>query len=481
MPRHARFLPLLAAIFLMGTLALAASAQTPSPDGISPGVSEAVAGGARVRVIVTFEVPESTSTRSGMRRGSPAMAERIAAARADLTRRIPRREFELVRSFEHVNAVAGFVDAAGLARLRTLPGVVRVDLDLGGAGQLNQAIPLSRLDSVKALGLSGEGITVAVLDSGYDGDHVDLVDDLAGEACFCSGGGGCCPGGVPSSTAPGSAEDDHGHGTNVSGIITGAGNVAPAGGAPAAKVVAVKVLDANNTFCCVSDIVAGLDWLIGHRPDVDIVNMSLGTTALFNSSCDGFVPTLASAIDTLHANGVTVFASSGNAASGTQMSAPACVDHAISVGAVWDDSLGPQMVNGCSEISTAPDQITCFSNGNARTDLVAPGARTSATGIGGGMTTFTGTSQASPLAAACAALLLESDPTLAPDEIEARLEASPTRVTDARNGLDFPRLDCQSALDIGPPVPVLAPIASAGLALSLIFARWLRVRRRSHA
>jgi subtilisin family serine protease len=414
-----------------------------------------------------------------MRRGSRAMAERVAAARADLTRRLPRREFELVRSFEHVNAVAGFVDAQGLDRLRTIPGVLRVDLDLGGAGQLNQAIPLSHLDSVKALGLSGEGVTVAVLDSGYDSDHVDLVDDLAGEACFCSGGGGCCPGGVASSTAPGSAEDDHGHGTNVSGIITGAGNLAPAGGAPAAKIVAVKVLDAGNAFCCVSDVVAGLDWLIGNRPDVDIVNMSLGTFTLFNASCDASVPTLASAIDTLRANGVTVFASSGNDASATQMSAPACVDHTIAVGAVWDNSLGPQMVNGCSEVSTAPDQVTCFSNSNTRTDLFAPGAKTSAPGLGGGMSTYTGTSQASPLAAACAALLLESDPTLVPDEIEARLEASPTRVTDAKNGLDFPRLDCQSALDIGPPVPVLAPITIAALALSLIVARWLRVRRGS--
>lgn len=480
MRRNARII-LPTSIVLLLVLAFAASAQSVLPGRVSPAVSVAVAGGARVRVIVTFDVPEMTSPRSGMRRGSRAMADRIAIARADLARRIPAREFEPVRSFDHVNAVAGFVGTAGLSRLQSIPGVLRVDLDLAGTGQLNQAIPLSSLDSVKALGLSGAGITVAVLDSGYDSNHVDLADDLVGEACFCSvvPTGGCCPGGLASSTAPGSAEDDHGHGTNVTGIITGAGNVAPAGGAPAAQIVAVKVLDSNNDFCCLSDVVAGLDWLIGNRPDVDIVNMSLGTTMLFAGSCDASIPTLASAIDTLHANGVTVFASSGNAASGTQMSAPACIEQTISVGAVWDASLGPQMPLGCTDASTAPDQVACFSNSNASTDLFAPGARISATGIGGGLSSFSGTSQASPLAAACAALLLESDPTLTPDGIEARLEASPTQVIDAKNSTSFPRLDCLSALAGGAPVPVLAPIATAGLALSLILARWLRLRRAS--
>lgn len=460
------------------SLALAASAPTTAPDRVSPAVAAAVGGDARVPVIVMFDVPEMRTTRPGLRRGSRAMADRIAAARSELSRRITPDELQIERRFDHVNAVAGRVNAAGVARLRALPNVLSVELDQAGAGHLAQAIPLARLDAVQALGLSGAGVTVAVLDSGYDSDHVDLAGDLVGEACFCSGNGGCCPGGLATSTAVGSAEDDHGHGTNVSGIITGTGSVAPAGGAPDAKVVAVKVLDSNNAFSSTSDVVAGLDWVIGNRPDVDIVNMSLGTFQAYTGNCDASVPALASAIDTLHANGVTVFASSGNAALSAQMAAPACVANTISMGAVWDNTLGPQTFTSCSETSTAPDQVTCFSNSNTSTDLFAPGAKTSATGIGGGMSTFTGTSQASPLAAACAALLLENDPTLTPDEIEALLEASPTRVVDAKNGLDFPRLDCQHALATGSAVPLLAPLATAGLTLALIVSGWHRTRRR---
>ena len=52
------------------------------------------------------------------------------------------------------------------------------------------------------------------------------------------------------------------------------------------------------------------------------------------------------------------------------------------------------------------------------------------------------------MAAACAALLLDADPTATAAELEAALKASPTLVTDATNGLSFPRVDCQAALDI---------------------------------
>jgi len=475
-PARSILLPATVLMLALTCLALAASAQRAVPERIPPEVADAVARQTWVRVIVTFDVPEMRTTRSGLRRGSRAMAERIAAARAELSQRIAPDEFVIERRFDHVDAVAGRVNAAGIARLRALPNVVGVELDLGGAGHLAQAIPLARLDAVKALGFSGAGVTVAVLDSGYDSDHVDLAGDLDGEACFCSAN--CCPGGLTTSTAAGSAEDDHGHGTNVSGIITGTGSIAPAGGAPDAKIVAVKVLDSNNSFSTTSDIVAGLDWLIGNRPDVDIVNMSLGTFLAYTGNCDASLPALASAIDTLHANGMTVFASSGNAGLSAQMSAPACVGNVISVGAVWDNDLGPQTLTSCSETSTAPDQVTCFSNSNTSTDLFAPGAKTNATGIGGTMSTFTGTSQASPLAAACAALLLENDPSLTPSEIEVLLEASPTRVVDAKNGLDFPRVDCEHALATGSAVPVLAPIATAALASALILTRWQRTRRR---
>jgi subtilisin family serine protease len=434
----------------------AVDAPQPANDAVvAAEVIDALAADGSARVMIIFDVPHLRAAMILGEFDTEALGDRIDGTCQSILSDFGPGEFELRHRYRYVNAVAGELTAAGLLRLLANPDVVRVDLDAGGSGHLNQARPLAGVDAVQNIGFTGAGITVGILDSGYDTDHPDLSDDLVGERCFCSGGGGCCPDGSSSQTGGGSAEDDHGHGTNVSGVVTSRGTVAPSGGAPDAAVVAVKVLDSTNFFCCTSDVVAGLNWIISNRPDVDIVNMSLGTNALYNGNCDNadaFTMAFATAINALRANGVPVFASSDNSGSGTQMPAPACVANAISVGAVWDSNVGSQTVGGCTDATTAADQVTCFSNSNATTDLFAPGAPTTSTGMGGGSSTFFGTSQASPLAAACAALLLEEDPTLTPAQIEAALEASPTLVTDATNGLSFPRVACLAALANQPPV-----------------------------
>jgi subtilisin family serine protease len=450
------------ATLLVVSLALLAApvqgrAQEPSPGVVDPAVRETLAAQGTARVLIAFAVPALARLGPEALGTEPARAA-IGAACEGLVAGFEPGEFTLRHRYGSVNALAGDLSAAGLERLLADPGVLRVDLDEGGTGQLAEAVPLATLDEVQALGLSGAGVTVAVIDSGLDTDHPDLGDDLVAEQCFCSGPAGstgCCPNGADSQSGAGAAEDDHGHGTNVTGIITSRGTVAPLGGAPDAGIVAVKVLDNNNAFCCVSDVVAALDWIIQNRPDVDLVNMSLGTSALFGGTCDNAnanTMALATAIDTLRTHGVPVFVSAGNDGSGTQMTAPACVANAIAVGAVWDSNVGSQTADGCTDATTAADQVTCFSNSDAATDLFAPGAPMLSTGLSGGTSTFYGTSQASPLAAACAALLLEDNPALTPDAIETALESSPTLVTDATNGLAFPRLDCRAALGNRPPV-----------------------------
>jgi len=452
-------------------IAFAAAASAQPSAVVAPDVAARTARGERVRVMIAFDVGDV----GGPAASGPARAVGIAAKRAEILAGIPAADFEVLRDFGHVPAVAGLISAAGLDGIARRPGVRRIDIDAPGGGNLNQARTISTIDPIHALGFTGVGITVAVLDSGYDSDHPDLAADLVAEACFCSGGGGCCPGGGSSETGLGSAEDDHGHGTNVSGIVTSDGTGSPAGAAPDAGVVAIKVLDDNNSFCCSSDVIAGLDWIISDRPDVDVVNMSLGTFALFTGDCDAatsFTIAFAAAIDTLRGNGVPVFVSTGNNGSGTQMQAPACVANSLSVGAVWDSNFGSITILGCTETSPAPDLVTCFSNSNAQTDLFAPGAAITSTGINGGNSVFFGTSQASPLVAGCAALLLDKDPTLTPDEIEDFLEASPTLVTDVTNGLSFPRVDCSHALSFVKPIPALPVWAfGAGAAALLAAAR----------
>src|SRR6185436_210769 len=212
-------------------------------------------------------------------------------------------------------------------------------------------------------------------------------------------------------------------------------------------IVAVKVLDSTNSFNFSSDVVAGFDWVITNHPEVKVVNASLGTFALQPGTCDGVADAAPwkTAIDTLRANGALVFASSGNQSSSTAMAIPACVANTVAVGAVWDSNVGSQSVF-CTDTTTAADKITCFTNSDSALDLLAPGAPMTSTGLGGGTSTFFGTSQASPLSAACAALLLQQNGALTPAQIETALKASPRRITDTRNGLTFPRLDCGDAL-----------------------------------
>ncbi len=100
----------------------------------------------------------------------------------------------------------------------------------------------------------------------------------------------------------------------------------------------------------------------------------------------------------------------------------------------------------CSDAATSVQTITCFTNSNATMDIVAPGARITSSGMGGGTSTYTGTSQASPTAAGIAALMLEANPSLTPAQIESYLESTGTTVTDPKNGLNFPLIDALAAV-----------------------------------
>jgi subtilisin family serine protease len=405
----------------------------------------------KVRAVIVFSVASGGGALGGAAFLTAPVRTEIETVGHRIVHSFAPDEFDLRWRYQSINALAGSISASGLLRLLDDTSVLGVDIDPGGSAQLAQAAPLVNLDALHALGYTGEGVTVAVLDSGLDTDHADLADDLVAQQCFCSspdGPTGCCPNGSETQSGAGAAEDGNGHGTNVTGIITSRGTVAPLGGAPDAGIVAIRVLDNAGNFCCSSDITAGLDWIINNRPDVDLVNMSLGTNALFSGNCDNattWIVPWATAINTLRSNGVLSFASSGNSGSGTSMSAPACIANTISVGAVWDSNVGSQTRLGCTDTTTQADQVTCFSNSNSTTDLFAPGAPTTSTGRFGGTSTYYGTSQASPLAAACAALLLDEDPSLAPGDLETALETSSTWVTDTTNGLSFPRLDYEEA------------------------------------
>jgi subtilisin family serine protease len=432
-------------------LLVPSAAPTALAGEIGPAVRERIAAAGRARVVILFQDGADPGT---------LRPESAFPSRARVLARLAASEFEplALPAWRRVPAAAGWITAAGLARLAADPDVLRVDLDLPGGGNLAESVPLVRADVVQSLGLTGHGIAVAILDSGVTANHADLADDVVAQQCFCvnANGTGCCPNGLTAQSGTGAATDEHGHGTNVAGIVTSAGRIAPKGVAPDAPIVAVRVLDRNNSFSGTAQIVSALDWIATDRPDVRVVNMSLGTFALFTVPCDSAsaaVTAMARAIDVLRNRGVLVTVSTGNDRSSVSMEAPACSSSATSVSATYDANFGPFDFFGCAE-ATAPDKIACFGNSAPGLKLLAPGAAITSAGITGGRSTFFGTSQAAPHVAGAAALLLQARPSLTPAAIESALASTGVPIADPRNGLVVPRIDVAAAVrSVGAGVP----------------------------
>ena len=117
-------------------------------------------------------------------------------------------------------------------------------------------------DKLWEKGIDGRGVTVAVLDSGIDKNHPDLIGKVIAEKNFL--------------TDEVTADDLLGHGTMVAGIIAGSGNASDGkykGIAPGAKLLNVKVIDSKGDGK-VSDIIAGIEWAIYNGADV--LSLSLG-------------------------------------------------------------------------------------------------------------------------------------------------------------------------------------------------------------
>ena len=341
------------------------------------------------------------------------------------------------------------VERAELDALRHDPRVLAVTVDEGGQGGLLESIPVVGADALRAQGIDGRGRTIAVLDTGIDTDHPDFAGRIVEEQCFCDNvdGSGCCPGGLLRRSGPGAAEDDNGHGTHVTGIAAGGGAVAAPGVAPAAKIVAVKVMDAQNRFRTFTQIYDALAWIADHRPDVDAINMSLGSFARYEpQNCGGAAVALGlqPVIARLRQRGVLIAACSGNDGDTKGLWLPACMDEVLAVGATFDVP-GPR---------GTPDAVVGFTNSTMSLDILAPGADIVSSARGGGKVSLSGTSMATPHVAGTILLIRQvSGPHLSADFLQELLRRTGKPVLDTRNGLTFPRLDALAAVSAAPRPP----------------------------
>jgi serine protease AprX len=259
--------------------------------------------------------------------------------------------------------------------------------------------------------VDGSGVTVAVIDTGVTrvpelGDRVVARLDLTPDA---------------------DGYDRFGHGTHMTGIVAGEG----VGVAPGASVVSVKVAGWDGATDP-SAVLAGLEWVAAHHEQygIRVVNVSYGT----DSSQKYLDDPLDFAVERLWEEGLVVVAAAGNrGAGGSKIDKPADDPLVITVGAAD--------LNGT--VGGADDTVAVFSgcgptgDGIAKPDLLAPGIGILSTRAPdstvdalrpaarfGDLFKGSGTSQATAIVSGVAALMLDAEPGLTPDEVKATLIAT---------------------------------------------------------
>jgi len=103
--------------------------------------------------------------------------------------------------------------------------------------------------------------------------------------------------------------------------------------------------------------------------------MSLGSTSLYSRYCDSEKASYASSINNAIGKNISVVVATGNDGNYTAIASPACIENSTAVGAVYDANVGSKSwSSGCTDSTTLADKITCFTDRNNLTDLLAPGA-----------------------------------------------------------------------------------------------------------
>ena len=431
-PRRARATSISVLCALLGAGGLLAGAQPASgaaPSGVAPAVGRPAAldPGLADR---TGEVRLVVRARPG------AQAEVESAVRGlggQVTRELP-----LIGGF------AATLPGGALPQLARVDGVevvsedraVQVQASAGGGSGTSLAPRVVHAPAAWSAGTTGRGVTVALLDTGVAdvpdlaGRIVPVHDDLTGatSSCYDLSGEGTC-------------RDTYGHGTFMAGLIAGNGASGTATGtAPGARVLSVKIAGVSGA-ADVSTVLAAVQWVVSFRDtyDIKVMNLSVGTDSTQSWKDDP----LNYAVERAWDAGVLVVVAAANTGPGPgTIAKPADDPWVVTVGAV-DDRGTP---------GTGDDRSPDFSSrgptrdGVAKPDVVAPGAHVLSLRSPGSLLdrvfppadptspyrTGSGTSMAAAVASGTAALALQAQPGLSPDQLKQSLRATadPVASTD---------------------------------------------------
>ncbi len=330
--------------------------------------------------------------------------------------------------------------------------------------EITQNVIQVNADDVWALGYTGEGVVVAVIDTGVNYNHLDLADHL------WNGGSEFPHHGYDVYNDDNDPMDDHGHGSHCSGTVCGDGTAgSQTGMAPNATLMCVKCLNANGGGGA-EPISAGIQWAVEHG--CDMFSMSLGIASSSVAERTLLRHMCVAALDA----GVVAAIAAGNEGNQTwqypipnnvrvpgscpppymddvQGENPGDLTCSVCIGAVnYNDaaanftSRGPVTWTN-TEFGDYPYDPGI---GLIRPDVCAPGVDIKSLNYAtnNGYTLMSGTSMATPCAAGCMALMLSKDINLAPADVCRILEETAVRLADGKsNTFGFGRIDVFQAVE----------------------------------
>lgn len=288
------------------------------------------------------------------------------------------------------------------ARFGTQEGVERLWLDGRRTITLDHSASQIGAPAAWSTGLTGTGVTVAVLDTGIDATHPDVIGKIAEARNFTDT----------------DAHDTVGHGTHVASTIAGSGAASDGrykGVAPDATLLDGKVC--GEVGCAESAILAGMQWAAVDKR-ADVINMSLG------GHNGPEIDPMEEAVGALTAQTGALFViSAGNTGRDGTVGSPASADAALAVGAVdREDELAVFSSRGprAGDDALKPD-ITA-----PGVDIVAARSAHSRIGepVGERYARLSGTSMAAPHVAGAAALLAQQHPDWAAEQLKSTLMAA---------------------------------------------------------
>jgi serine protease AprX len=292
-------------------------------------------------------------------------------------------------------------------------------------------------DALQFEGLTGQDVTVAVVDSG-----ISATNDLAGRVTLAPNYAGL---------------DDFGHGTHVAGIVGGNGATLKTfrGVAQGVNLISLDVTD-NLGMTYESTVIGALQWVYDHKVqyNIRVVNLSLNSTVELSYHQSP----LDAACEILWFNGLVVVASAGNKgpAGGynTTMTSPANDPFIITVGASdehdntnpADDTVAPFSSHGITQDGFVKPDI--LAPGYNVVNLLSPNSSWAVEHpdrvVESYFIRLSGTSMAAPMVSGAVALLLQDEPNLTPDQVKYRL-LNTGRSISGDEGV-FPYLDMVAAV-----------------------------------